>query len=55
MKQFGLSPAQLSREAKVEIAKTLHYDYNAGNKQINRILKMDINIVNALFPARKPA
>ena len=52
MKQHGLSPGLLSAEAKVEMAKQLRYEYNAGNKQISRILKIDQNVVNELFPAR---
>ena len=43
-------PSLISAEAKVELAKKLHYDYNAGNKQIQRMLKMDIRNVDALFP-----
>ena len=43
-------PSLLPRDAKVEVAKTLHYDYNATNKQIIRMLNMDIYTVNALFP-----
>lgn len=40
-----LTPSQ-----KVTLAKTLHYDYNSGNKQISRLLKMGMPIVNSLFP-----
>lgn len=45
------SVASLPKEAKIELAKELHYDYNAGNKQISRLLKLDIAIVSALFPS----
>ena len=51
-KKYGLPPAQLPSDAKVELAKTLHYDYNASNKAIIRMLRLDPNIVNSLFPAR---
>ena len=52
MKQYHFPPSQLPKEAKLQLAKTLHYEYNAGNKQITRLLKIDISIVNELFPAR---
>ena len=52
MKKYKLTPAQLSSDAKVEMARTLHHEYNAGNKQISRILKIDNGIVNEWFPAR---
>lgn len=37
-------------EASKEIAKELHFDYNAGNKQISRLLKMEMPVISALFP-----
>ncbi|MBO4465106.1 MAG: hypothetical protein J5748_00310 [Bacteroidales bacterium] len=49
-KKYGLPPAQLPRDAKTEMSKTLHYDYNANNKQIARILKLDLSVVSSLFP-----
>jgi len=43
-------PSLLSPPNKIEMAKKLHYDYNSTNKQIQRILKLDSSVVNALFP-----
>lgn len=40
----------LSKIEKIEVAKNMHFEYNASNKQISRILKLDITAVNALFP-----
>lgn len=40
----------LSSNQKMQLAKTLHYDYNSGNKQICRMLKIGISIVDDLFP-----
>lgn len=40
-----LNPTQ-----KIELAKKLHFEYKSGNKQISRLLKMDIQTINALFP-----
>lgn len=44
------SVTSLSKEAKVNLAKRLHFDYNASNKQICRLLKIDLGVVDALFP-----
>lgn len=41
----------LPGEAKVELAKELHFDFNASNKQICRILKMDMITLDILFPS----
>lgn len=43
------NPSLIPSSAKIEVAKALHYDYNAGNKQIQRILKLDASILNSLF------
>ena len=40
----------LSKIEKIEVAKNMHFEYNASNKQISRILKLDVTAVNALFP-----
>lgn len=45
------SIAVLPKEAKIELARELHFDYNAGNKQICRLLKLDMSVVSALFPS----
>lgn len=48
--QFGdYNLKSLSVEAKLKIAKRLHYDYNAGDKQLNRLLGIDLTILRALF------
>lgn len=46
------TPAILRKEAKVELAKELHFDYNAGNKQICRLLKLELPVVCSLFPEK---
>lgn len=51
-KEFGVQTvSMLPNTAKVELAKRLHFDFNAGNKQICRLLKMDLSVVSELFPA----
>lgn len=44
------TPAMLPKEAKIELAKELHFDYNAGNKQLCRLLKMDMAALSTMFP-----
>ncbi len=43
-------PVQLDKEAKLRVAKMMHYNYNATNKQIKRILKLEDYIIESLFP-----
>ena len=50
-KKYGCdSVSLLPKEAKVELAKELHFDYNAGNRQISRLLKIDLPVISSLFP-----
>lgn len=53
---FGESSGILSPEQRMGIAKKIRYDYNAGNKQICRILKLSPSVVNMMFPVsgKKP-
>ena len=44
------NPSLVPKDGKIALANTLHYDYNASNKQIVRLLKLEINTVNSLFP-----
>lgn len=44
------SVALLPKDAKLDIARELHFDFNAGNKQISRLLKMELSVVSAMFP-----
>ena len=43
-------PKVLSNENKMRLAKTLKWDYNAGNAQIARCMNLPIRVVNDLFP-----
>lgn len=42
------TPSLLPTQAKLELAKTLHYEYNASAKQIQRMLKLNYDTVAAL-------
>ena len=43
------NPSLLGSEAKIDVAKLMRHEYNAGTKQIQRMLKMDAAVVAALF------
>ena len=53
---FGrqISPAQLPAQAKLEIAKTMRFEYNASSKQLQRMLKLDEKIISTLFTNNQP-
>lgn len=52
-KEYGMpSAVTLPKEEKLKLAKKLHFDYNASNKQISRVLKLDVDVVNLLFPTK---
>lgn len=42
-------PRSLSHEDKTKLASRLHYEYNAGTKQIQRLLSLDRSIIDAMF------
>lgn len=44
---------ELTDSQRIEIAKTLHFSYHAGNAQIRRILKLDAALLQELFPEAK--
>ena len=50
-KEYGLAnPVLISSEQKLDLAKRMHYEYNATNKQIHRMLKLSLTLVEELFP-----
>ena len=51
-KYGGQKPTLLPAKAKEEVALLLHNDYHAGNKQIQRMLRLDATIISALFPIK---
>ena len=46
----GRNSSELKPEEKLSIARTLHYEYNAGNKQISRLLKIPVEAISSMFP-----
>lgn len=41
------SPAAIAPNDKINLAKTLHYEFNAGAKQLQRMLKLDLSVLLA--------
>ena len=44
------TPSQLSAQQKIDTARHLHFNYNATNKQLRRMLRMEPAILEELFP-----
>ena len=40
----------LTPDQKIQLARKLHYDYNASNAQLRMILGLDLVVLNELFP-----
>lgn len=40
----------LRPEQRIQLAKDLHFKYNASNQQLRRLLKLDVKILSELFP-----
>ena len=51
--KFNSKPFELDKNAKIEIAKILHFRYNASNQQIRRVLRLDIEILEELFSSSR--
>ena len=48
---FGQSSLRdLSKAQKLDLARSLHYDYRSSNGQIHRVIGIPMNIINNLFP-----
>ena len=49
--QYGAAkPAFLPTQAKIELARKMHFEYNAGVKQIARMLKVDQSVLAGVIP-----
>ena len=44
------TPSQLSAQQKIDTARHMHFGYNATNQQLRRMLRMDLSILEELFP-----
>jgi hypothetical protein len=43
----------LGKDEKLSLAKVLHFDYNADNAKIARLLRMPVEVLATLFPLKK--
>ena len=44
------TPSELSAQQKIDTARHIHFNYNASNQQLRRMLRMDLAILEELFP-----
>ena len=51
-KYGGQKPSLIPAVAKSEVALLLHNEYNASNKQIQRMLRLEASFVDSLFPKK---
>lgn len=49
----GLQATLLPHKDKLELARLLHFDYNADNDKVARLLKLSPSLVNSIYPLRK--
>ena len=43
-------PTLLSAQQKIDTARQMHFNYNASNQQLRRMLRMELSILEELFP-----
>ncbi len=44
------TPSGLSAQQKIDVARYMHFNYNASNQQLRRMLRLDLSILEELFP-----
>ena len=50
-KEYSIkTPLELSAQQKIDTARHMHFNYNATKQQLRRILRMDIAVLEELFP-----
>jgi len=50
-KEYSIkSPSQLSAQQKIDTARQMHFGYNASNQQLRRMLRMELSVLEELFP-----
>ena len=49
----GQRITSLGKDDKLAVARLLHYDYNADNGKIARLINLEKSIIDAMFPLRK--
>lgn len=50
-KEYGIKqPTTLSPQQKIDTARHLHFKFNASNQQIRRILRLELRVLEEMFP-----
>ncbi len=50
-KEYSIkTPSQLSAQQKIDTARHMHFGYNASNQQLRRMLRLELSILEELFP-----
>jgi hypothetical protein len=50
-KEYSIrTAAELSAQQKIDTARHMHFNYNASNQQLRRLLRLDLAILDELFP-----
>ena len=44
------APSQLNAQQKIDTARHMHFSYNASNRQLKRMLRLDLAVLEELFP-----
>lgn len=44
------APSQLSAQQKIDTARHMHFSYNASNRQLKRMLRLNLAVLEELFP-----
>lgn len=52
-KYGGQRISSLAKNDKMDVARLLHFDYNADNRKIARLINLNQTILDAMFPLRK--
>ena len=50
MEGYATKVRMLTAEQKIQLARKLHYDYNASNVQLRRVLALEMAVLDDLFP-----
>ena len=50
MENYSAKVRMLTAEQKIQLARKLHYDYNAPNMQLRRVLGLELAVLNEMFP-----
>ena len=50
-KSYSCKLGMLTPAQRLELARKLHYEYNASNDMLRRVLRIELNVLNEMFPS----